>query len=478
MKKIYQGILIMITKPEDICLEIESSLVQSNLFSKATQAEKAAPSWRVSPEPYYLSSEEILFFEDLGCHLLKFYTVLNSLYADSVKGKIPSWFAQYLDAGKPDDLVAYSRMKRIRGDLPGIIRPDIMVTEKGFSITELDSVPGGFGLTARLMDLYSSMGEVMVGMSEGGIPEAFYKMAESVSGEKSCVVAIIVSDEANDYWGEMSSLAQHLNDKGLPVFALRPQELIFREEGLFFKKNNDEVKIDVLYRFFELFDLKNIPKAELIMYSCKKGRVKITPPFKPYLEEKLAFSLFKHPVLTSLWEKGLGCETFSILSHLIPETWILDSREIPEYAVIPGLDIGGKLVQNWKELIPLTQKERELVIKPSGFSPESWGSRGVVIGHDVSAEVWKKTLEDSLAKFPEGSSVLQVFHKGRRVRVRYRDRFTDSIVEMESRVRLTPYYFLIDGSARLTGILATLCPHDKKKIHGMSDAVLIPCAKK
>ena len=467
----------MITKPEDICLEIESSLVQSDLFSKATQTEKLAPSWRVSPEPYYLSSEEILFFEDLGCHLLKFYTVLNSLYSDSVKGKIPSWFAQYLDAGKPDDLVAYSRMKRIRGDLPGIIRPDIMVTAKGFSITELDSVPGGFGLTARLMDLYSSMDEI-VGMSEGGIPEAFYKMAESVSGEKSCVVAIIVSDEANDYWGEMSSLSQHLNDKGFPVFALKPQELIFREEGLFFKKNNNEVKVDVLYRFFELFDLKNIPKAELIMYSCKKGRVKITPPFKPYLEEKLAFSLFKHPVLTSLWEKELGCETFSILSHLIPETWILDSREVPDYAVIPGLDIGGKLVQNWKELISLTKKERELVIKPSGFSPESWGSRGVVIGHDVSAEVWGKTLEDSLAKFPEGSSVLQVFHKGRRVRVRYRDSGTDSIVEMESRVRLTPYYFLIEGSARLAGILATLCPHDKKKIHGMSDAVLIPCAKK
>ena len=467
----------MITKPEDICLEIESSLVQSDLFSKATQTEKLAPSWRVSPEPYYLSSEEILFFEDLGCHLLKFYTVLNSLYSDSVKGKIPSWFAQYLDAGKPDDLVAYSRMKRIRGDLPGIIRPDIMVTGKGFSITELDSVPGGFGLTARLMDLYSSMDEI-VGMSEGGIPEAFYKMAESVSGEKSCVVAIIVSEEANDYWGEMSSLSQHLNDKGFPVFALRPQELIFREEGLFFKKNNNEVKVDVLYRFFELFDLKNIPKAELIMYSCKKGRVKITPPFKPYLEEKLAFSLFKHPVLTSLWEKELGCETFSILSHLIPETWILDSREVPDYAVIPGLDIGGKLVQNWKELISLTKKERELVIKPSGFSPESWGSRGVVIGHDVSAEVWGKTLEDSLAKFPEGSSVLQVFHKGRRVRVRYRDSGTDSIVEMESRVRLTPYYFLIEGSARLAGILATLCPHDKKKIHGMSDAVLIPCAKK
>ena len=118
------------------------------------------------------------------------------------------------------------------------------------------------------------------------------------------------------------------------------------------------------------------------------------------------------------------------------------------------------------------------MIKPSGFSPESWGSRGVVIGHDVSSEVWQKILEESLASFPEKSSVLQVFHKGKRVRTRYRNNSTDSIIEMEARVRLTPYYFLIDGSARLTGILATLCPHDKKKIHGMSDAVLIPCANK
>ncbi|MBT7272896.1 MAG: hypothetical protein HN885_07850, partial [Nitrospina sp.] len=51
----------MITKPEDICLEIESYLVKSNLFSKEVEAEKGSPSWRVSPEPYYLSSDEISF---------------------------------------------------------------------------------------------------------------------------------------------------------------------------------------------------------------------------------------------------------------------------------------------------------------------------------------------------------------------------------------------------------------------------------
>ena len=53
---------------------------------------------------------------------------------------------------------------------------------------------------------------------------------------------------------------------------------------------------------------------------------------------------------------------------------------------------------------------------------------------------------------------------------------THSQEEMMSRVRLTPYYFVVDGAARLGGILATLCPSDKKKIHGMVDAVMVPCA--
>jgi hypothetical protein len=140
------------------------------------------------------------------------------------------------------------------------------------------------------------------------------------------------------------------------------------------------------------------------------------------------------------------------------------------------LHLRGKQVQDWKELIPLTQKERELVIKPSGFSPESWGSRGVVVGHDVSGEVWSQTLEESLERFPKQPSILQAFHKGRRVRTRYWSTSTESMEEMDARVRLTPYYFIVNGAARLAGILATLCPHDKKKIHGMSDAILVPCA--
>ena len=51
--------------------------------------------------------------------------------------------------------MTYSRMKRFRADLPGVIRPDIIPTQDGMVITELDSVPGGIGFTACMSQLYA-----------------------------------------------------------------------------------------------------------------------------------------------------------------------------------------------------------------------------------------------------------------------------------------------------------------------------------
>jgi hypothetical protein len=51
---------------------------------------------------------------------------------------------------------------------------------------------------------------------------------------------------------------------------------------------------------------------------------------------------------------------------------------------------------------------------------------------------------------------------------------------MPGRVRLCPYYFVTgngdDARAHLGGVLATICPADKKIIHGMSTAILAPCS--
>ena len=51
---------------------------------------------------------------------------------------------------------------------------------------------------------------------------------------------------------------------------------------------------------------------------------------------------------------------------------------------------------------------------------------------------------------------------------------------MPGRVRLCPYYFVAGegdaARASLAGVLATICPSDKKIIHGMSTAILAPCS--
>ena len=69
-------------------------------------------------------------------------------------------------------------------------------------------------------------------------------------------------------------LGRALDESGLRTHVLRPEEICFREEGLF---TNAGERLDILYRFFELFDLKNIPKIDLILYAIRKKKVVATP---------------------------------------------------------------------------------------------------------------------------------------------------------------------------------------------------------
>jgi hypothetical protein len=438
-----------------------------------------ASRWRVSPEPFWISAEEMGFFKDLGNHLLAFYEALNTLYRQSARGRLPQWIAQYLDQGKPSELVVYGRMHRFKTYLPGIIRPDLILTEAGPVCTELDSVPGGFGMTACLAQLYSKQGFRMIG-GGAGILHGFARMIRDTTGQEHPSLALVISEESKDYLPEMVWLGETLRKGGFSVYVVEPGRVEFTEHGLFVQTspNNDghRIPIHVIYRFFELFDLKNIPKSELILYAVKKNLVSLTPPAKAFLEEKLAFALFHHPVLKTFWLEELGKTTCAVLEAIFPRTWLLDPREVPPHAVIPGLKIGDRWVTDWRALGHLSQKERRFVIKPSGFSELAWGSRGVTVGHDVSEKDWQQIIEEALGSFYQTPYILQEFHKGRRVEVSYYDSTDGVIRKMSGRVRLCPYYFGVQGKAELGGILATVCPLDKKLIHGMTDAVMVPCA--
>src|SRR5580658_4966787 len=158
--------------------------------------------WRISPAPFPLEPNLAKEIESLGRVLLQFYRAVNLLYRKSVEGKQPEWIARWLDLGKPRELIELQRSTVFKNEMPRVIRPDILLTENGFSITELDSVPGGIGLTAWLNQTYSQFGG---GAQVIGGAEGMLKGFERIFGSAKNV-HVIVSEEAATYRPEMEWL--------------------------------------------------------------------------------------------------------------------------------------------------------------------------------------------------------------------------------------------------------------------------------
>ncbi len=460
------------------CLFINAEIPKAKLFEgeKREVHPDSNVSWRISPEPFRISEVDLKWFEELGLYLVNFYSACNLLYSQSVRGIQPAWVAEYLEIGKPETVIQYGRMNRFKTQLPGVLRPDILPTADGMAITELDSIPGFIGATGCLARLYAQLGYPIIGGSDGMV-NGYADMIRNLAKKDDPTLAIVVSDESEDYRAEMIWLADALCEVGVKARAVKPHEIIFTEDGLLVEHEDHKFPVDVLYRFYELFDLPNIPKSELMFYSAKKRTVVITPPPKAYLEEKLCLALFHHPTLQPFWERHLTKHAYPVLQQAIPETWVMDARPLPPHAVIPNLEVAGNAVTDWRQLGPVTQKQRELVIKPSGFSELAWGSRGVAIGHDLPTEAWETVIENSLENFERMPHVLQRFHTAKRVRMQYYDFDAGAMQEMACRPLLRPYYFIVENGVKLGGIQATVCPADKKILHGMVDSIIVPCAQ-
>jgi hypothetical protein len=294
------------------------------------------------------------------------------------------------------------------------------------------------------------------------------------------LIALVVSDEAATYRPEMQWLAHQLQLLGKRVFCLKPEDIFPLENALFFDADGNPEKIDVLYRFFELFDLENIRTQKFIFESWQAGEVAIAPPMRPFQEEKLTLALFHHHLLQDYWAEALSGRSLKLLRALIPASWIIDPAPLPPGAVLDGPRVGGRALNDWRELGQASQKERDLIIKISGYHETAWGARSVVLGSDCSREEWQQGVERAIALAPANLHVLQAYRKPRRIehplfeRAPGPDGAVGAAVKA-GRLRLCPYYFLIDGKPRLSGALATFCPPDKKIIHGMQDAALLPC---
>ncbi|MFZ9682730.1 MAG: hypothetical protein ACO3DQ_05935 [Cephaloticoccus sp.] len=458
--------------------QIKAELSAQPLFEDKT--------WQLSPTAWPLTPAQVDELDQIGAACLAFHQALEKLYLRSAAGKNllrnrplrAPWVVDYLDRGKPEELVAHARDPRNQGAFPTVLRPDLLLTDEGFVMSELDSVPGGIGLTAFLNRLYAPQGGVL-GEGDAMIKAFHASLAALRPNERNPLIALVVSEEAATYRPETEWLAAQLQLLGHRVFCLRPEDVFPLENALFFDVEGNPEKIDVIYRFFELFDLPNIETSRFFFEAWAAGEVAIAPPMRPFQEEKIALALFHHHLLQDYWEEALGGKTCKLLRKLIPESWVMDPAPLPPGAVLDGPKSGGRSLNDWRDLSQASQKERDLIIKISGYHETAWGARSVVLGSDCSRDEWQQGVERAIEHAATNLHVLQAYKKPRRIEHPLYTPPTDGTPASASvragRLRLCPYYFVANGRTNLAGALATFCPPDKKIIHGMQDAALLPC---
>lgn len=401
--------------------------------------------WLFSPKPLALDKKTAKAMIRLGHPLAQFQRASDSIYQRSSKGKVPSWIHQLLDAGKPDWLVKAQAAPEMREVLPRVIRPDLILTgddqHSSFALTELDSVPGGMGITLWLSKFYSEHGYDVLG-GGNGIRDGFQSLFPNDGGR------IIVSEESADYLPEMEYLAEQC------------QQVIIQSA------EQDNGASSAAYRFFEWFDWQNIPAAKKLATS-----VALSSPCKPHLEEKLWLALLHTPSLRKIWQQELRSNHLTRLREIIPHGWVVDPTPLPPHASLPRLD-----AHSWEDLGGFSQKDRQLVLKISGFSELAWGSRGVFIGHDMPAKKWQQHIAEATESIDSQPWMMQEYHAGKIIEHPYFDPETGMEMVMQGRARLCPYFFTDShGKTTFGGCLATIVPADKKKIHGMKDGILVPC---
>ncbi len=207
------------------------------------------------------------------------------------------------------------------------------------------------------------------------------------------------------------------------------------------------------------------------------------------------FALFWMTPLREFWRRELGEKYFAQLQKVIPYTWPLDPTPLPQHAVIPRLEI-----HDWREAGKFSQKDRDLLLKVSGFSPLGWGSRGI-----SSAPISRTRNGKRGSMMRSQRSILRrpscnAFTKGACSSTGYWDfggsaapsgdanqnaasppnfnieqgTARSTLKTMKGRVRLCPYYFVEENKVKLRGALATIVPADKKFVHGMRDGILVP----
>ncbi len=141
----------------------------------------------------------------------------------------------------------------------------------------------------------------------------------------------------------------------------------------------------------------------------------------------MLFALLWNRNLRGFWRQELGEGFFNRMLELAPYTWVVEPGQRRTARFPNSISPTGSKFKT------LSQKERELVLKVSGFSELAWGARGVFLGNDLSHADWSAAVDTALAHFEQSPFVLQRYHKPEMVDAAWFDFARNEVMPMKGR---------------------------------------------
>ncbi len=381
--------------------------------------------FRISPDPFKLTRQQKTEIEDIGKAICNYMDSCIELYKTDENVHI------LLDKGKPNEFKNVNDIKYL------FLRPDLILTDTGFCVCEIETSPFGLGLAEILNRAYGNQGYDTVVYQN--------QLKNYIQSQINDSGTIAYSDKVKAFEGQLQFMATDLFSSASKIWNAK-------------QIDSQSITNKQIYRAFylnEKFTDKNV-------YQFLQQPHLYIPTSTPQFEEKALLSFIWDKRYATTLKERLGNGDFSLLREIIPKTWVLGEEKY----VDGGLPNG---IQDVLELADLSKSNRKFVLKQSGFSiSSSWGE-GVKFLHKFGKnkviELLKTAAEDK-----EHLYVIQEFGQGKNVPMSFIDE--DGVLQnINAKIRITPYYaYMGNNKGKIIAAKVTGC-ENTEYIHASTASI-------